>query len=305
MYLRLICLYTSEHIFSGINYQICLLSDYQRINADLLIYTQEKLGQGAFGMVFKGSYEGNLCAVKVLHHLATEFTTDLPGGEGADEAVKAFAKECDFLKSFQHPNIVQCLATDKHPKSGSTILVTELMDCNLRSYFSDSSETYLSSACQTSLSKDVASGLAYIHSRNVIHCDLCGDNILINCTQPLPVAKISDFGMSRLLDLSVLSHTLTAMGHRKGYLPPESSRLEAEQYDHRLDIFSLGAIMVQIVHKLKTVESASDRTLYVAQIPGTNPLKPLIDICLQENTKRRPTAHEVCEYDLRLVSCVK
>ena len=263
------------------------------------------MGQGAFGMVFKGSYEGNLCAVKVLHHFATELTTDLPGGEGADEAVKAFAKECDFLKSFKHPNIVQCWVTEKHPKSGNTILVTELMDCNLRSYLSDSSETSLSSACQTSLSKDVASGLAYIHSRKVIHRDLCGDNVLLKRSQPLPVAKISDFGMSRLLDPTSLSSTLTAMGHRMGYLPPEAPRLEAERYDHSLDVFSLGVIMVQIIHKLKTVKTAKDRSYYVDQIPSTNPLKPLISICLQEDMKRRPTAQQVCEYDSKHVLCMK
>ena len=86
------------------------------------------------------------------------------------------------------------------------------------------------------------------------------------------------------------------MGHRMGYLPPEAPRFEAEQYDHSLDVFSFGVIIIQIIHKLKTVKSANDRSFYVSQTPDSHPLKPLIRICLQEDMKRRPTAHDVCEY---------
>ena len=142
----------------------------------------------------------------------------------------------------------------------------------------------------------MASGLSYIHSKHIIHRDLCGDNILLKLAQPVPVAKISDFGMSRLLDPSQLSSTLTAIGHRMGYLPPEASRLEEEQYDSSLDVFSLGVIMVQIVHKLETVKSPRDRSYFVAQIPDTHVLKPLINECLQEDMRRRPSASQVCKY---------
>ncbi len=89
----------------------------------------------------------------------------------------------------------------------------------------------LSSEYEISLSKDLSCGLAYIHSKQIIHRDLCGDNVLLNLTRPVLVAKISDFGMSRLYDPSKLSATLTAIGHRRGYLPTEAFRLEEEKYD--------------------------------------------------------------------------
>ena len=246
-------------------------------------------------MVFEGSYESRPCAVKVIHDIATQMRTNLPFFEGNEEASKALDSECEFLRSFQHPNIVRHLSTDKHPTSGSTILVTELMDCNLRSYLSGLAEESLTSHCQVSLSKDVASGLAYIHSRQIIHRDLCGDNILLTLSQPVPVAKISDFGMSRLLDPTEMSSTLTAVGHRMGYLPLEALRLEGEKYDHSLDVFSLGVIMVQIVRKVETVKTTKDRLFHVSQIPPTHRLKPIISDCLQEDKRRRPTAGDVCE----------
>ena len=179
--------------------------------------------------------------------------------------------------------------------SGSTILVTELMDCNLRSYLSGLGEESLSFHCQLSLSKDVASGLAYIHSRRIIHRDLCGDNILLSLSQPVPVAKVSDFGMSRLLDPSQMSSTLTATAHRMGYLPPEALRLEGDEYDHSLDVFSLGVIMVQIVRKVETVKTAKDRSYFVSQIPTIHRLKPIISDCLKEDMRERPTASFICE----------
>ena len=256
----------------------------------MTVFVDQRLGCGTFGTVFKSSYRDKICAVKVLVHDAREMQTGMPMGKNED-ASKAFDRECEFLESLQHPNIVHYLSTAKHPKSGSPILVVELMDCSLRSYLSGLGEEFLTSECEIRLSKQMACGLAYIHSKLIIHRDLCGDNILLKLT-PVLVAKISDFGISRLYDPSKLSHTLTAVGHRMGYLPLEAIR---SKYDNSLDVFSLGAIMVQIVRKLETIKSVEDRSFHVAQIPRTHRLRKLIDSCLQKNMKRRPSARDICE----------
>ena len=268
-------------------------SPYQKLNENLKFFIKDKLGTGAFGVVFKGSYKSSPCAVKVLHEVAMEIQTKIPAGQENEPASSAFDCECKFLESLKHPNIVQHLSTDKHPLSGNVVLVIELMDCNLRSCLADIDN--LTSHCQVSLSKDVASGLAYIHSRQIIHRDLCGDNILLSLLQPVPVAKISDFGMSRLLDPSEMSSTLTAVGHRKGYLPPEALRLEEEIYDQRLDVFSLGVIIAQIVCKVENVRTMKDRLSLVAQIPIVHKLYVIITHCLQEDMKSRPTSKDICK----------
>ena len=262
----------------------------QNINEALTIFLDEPLGSGAFGVVFKGSYRGDPCAIKLLHQVAMEMQTNLPATK-IEEANNAIDRERDFLKSFQHPNVVKFLSTAKHPKSRGTILVVELMDCCLRSF----NKEFLTSECEISLSKDIACGLAYIHSKQIIHRDLCGDNVLLKLTQPVPIAKISDFGMSRLYDSSKLSQTLTAVGNRMGYLPLEAIRLEEEKYDSSLDVFSYGVIVTQIVCKLETIKSAKDRSFHVAQIPHTHRLRKLIDSCLQEDMRRRPSARDICE----------
>ena len=259
----------------------------------MTVFLDQRLGKGAFGAVFKSSYKGEICAIKVLIYEAIEMQTDMPMGTN-EEANKTFDRECKFLESLQHPNVVLYLSTAKHPKSGGTLLVVELMDCSLTSYLSGLGEESLTSECEISLSKDVSCGLAYIHSKQIIHRDLCGDNVLLKLT-PVLVAKISDFGMSRLYDPSKLTHTLTVLGHRRGYLPPEATRKKEERYDSSLDVFSLGAIMAQIVCKLDTIKSAKDRLFHVSQIPRTHRLRELIDSCLQEDMTRRPSARDICE----------
>lgn len=267
---------------------------------DLRIKKNKKLGSGAFGVVFKGVYKFRPCAVKVLHQLATEIQTDLPAtGDGQEETKKAFKIECAFLKSFDHPNVVQHLSTTKHPSSGQAILVTELMDYSLRSYLSNETPT---AQVETSICKDIASALAYIHGRSIVHRDLCGDNVLLNRVGP--VAKISDFGMSRIIDCSAMSSTLTALGHRMGYLPPEAPLIESSRYDSSLDVFSFGVIMTQIVHTLETVKSPKDRNYYVAQIDHSHRLKPWILRCLNKSKDKRPLASDLEDELKRIINSV-
>lgn len=246
-------------------------------------------------MVFEGRYHPDdgttpsLCAVKVLNHNATYISSGLSAGEGPENAVKRFKRECSLLAELDHPNVVNYLTTTKHPKSEMIILAMELMDCNLRMYLEG--EESLTTTKETSLSKDIASGLAYIHSKGIIHRDLCGENILLKWLQaPVPLAKISDFGMSRLYDSAQMSTSLTAIGHCVGYLPPEALLTGNEQYDHSLDVFSLGVLMIQIACKLSTIKKPKEREAYFREISHTHVLWSLISKCLHERPMRRPTA---------------
>ena len=272
----------------------------------MIIFTSENVGNGAFGSVFKGRYRNSPCAVKVLYHVAVQMHTKLPTSQGNERGSESFEREYDFLTSCEHPNVVKHLSTEKYSLWKNIVLVMELMDCNLRRYLSGLGETPLADEIEVSLCKNVASGLAYIHSKQIIHRDLCGDNILLKLIdQSMPIAKISDFGMSKLLDPTKLSSTLSALAYRNGYLPPEASRSDEKTYDQSLDIFSFGVIMVQIVCKVETIQSAKERQMYFEKIPCTHRLKSLIESCLQE---KRPNATSICKsytsFIIILMSCI-
>ena len=233
----------------------------------------------------------------MLHLLASELKTGLPTAKQTkQDTLDRFKQECEYLETFKHPNVVCHLATITHPKTGLPVLALEMMDCNLRQFFSSPSGRDLPFLTQKSLCRDIASALAYIHSRHIVHRDLCSDNILLDCNGETPVAKVCDFGMSRIIKSEGTSISLPAFGHR-GYLPPEATQLEATYYDSSFDIFSFGAIMVQIVCCLPTIKSERERKKQLKTINDSHPFKSIIKQCLQENGRDRPSATEL-ERDL-------
>ena len=265
-------------------------SSVEYISKDLILFKEEGIGGGAYGAVFKGEMNGQPCAIKVLHLLASELKTGLPiARQTKQDTLNRFRQECEYLETFKHPNVVCHLATKTHPRTGLPVLALELMDCNLRQFFSSPSGKDLPLLTQKSLCHDIASALEYIHSRHIVHRDLCSDNILLDCKGETPVAKVCDFGMSRIIKSEGTSISLPAFGHR-GYLPPEATDVDSTRFDSSFDIFAFGAIMVQIVNHLPTIKDRKERTYEFNQIDSTHPLKAIIEQCLLVNRDNRLSA---------------
>ncbi len=66
------------------------MSGVQKINDELF---NEAIGSRAFGMVYKGTYKNEVCAVKMLHHVATPMKANFPVGPGQQNAIRAFGRE--------------------------------------------------------------------------------------------------------------------------------------------------------------------------------------------------------------------
>ena len=267
------------------------------------MYTDQLIGHGAFGHVFKGELNGMQCAVKVLNSVGIELLTRLPTASNSTQfhALEKFERECEYLQMIQHKNIVRYIATRTFKKKTAQlpVLVMELLNCNLRKYLQETEEIKL--FIQVSLSVDVASGLEFLHDteRKIVHRDLCGDNILLSTDSIIPVAKISDFGLSRIIDFETMSRSLSALGHRNGYLPPEANLLSPNNlYDSSLDIFMFGAVMTQIATKIPHIQDTKERQKLVSSIKSDHPLRDIIVGCLDDNRSARPNAGKV-----RIVLC--
>ena len=209
-------------------------------------------------------------------------------------ALDSFEKECEYLKSLVHKNIVHHIATVIEPNSKLPILVMELMDCSLKKYLESRNNQQLQILYQISLFSNIAKGLAFLHSRDLIHRDICDDNILLHITDDVPVAKISDLGMSRILPLETMSQTLTGLGHRQVYLPPEAMD-EPYHYTHTLDIYSFGVLSVQIIQVKTKIRNKDELHAMVEEIPEVHVLKEIVRSCLSEDKRRRPRADDIIE----------
>ena len=267
---------------------------------DLVVFKKQHLGGGAFGSVFKGTFGGQPCAVKVLHQLATQLTSPFPTAsatEGKD--LERFNKECRLLESHNHRNIVRHMSTVIEPESNLPVLVMELMEENLTKFLDqpvNESSTPLSLQLQISLNCDVACGLQYLHSNSIVHQDLCSDNVLLKHEGSQLIAKVSDFGISRIIDPDNLTRSLRTVSHRDAYMPPMAEASASRIHDASLDIFSFGVVAVQIVMKAPTVALPRDRDSLVQKIELSHPLREVVICCLHKDKKRRPNISDICHY---------
>lgn len=276
------------------------------IDNDIIIH-REALGSGAFGSVYKGKVSEQPCAVKVLNPLAVQILSHVFGATVQSEALTRFQQECKILEQFKHPNVVRHLSTRIEPRSKLPVLVMELMDESLTHFLEDkrNSSNPLSFYTEVCISFDIASALKFLHSNDIIHRDLCSDNVLLLLNlEETPIAKISNFGMSRILDPDS-SRKLTTLGHREAHLPPEARKIASKHYDTSLDIFSFGVVLVQIVTKSSHISREDERDKLITQIEENHPLCSFIHNCIQCDKNMRPDASDIC-CDLETkVNCLK
>lgn len=144
---------------------------------------KKKIGQGAFGIVFSGRWRNAKVAIKQ----AKAFCLD-------EDAMDEFKREALLQLNLRpHPNCVQTLGFSNH--NSSMYVVMEW--CRMGSL-----ETLIKSGTLTLDDKlhiilGMTSGLLHLHKSGIVHRDIAARNILVGEGQ---VAKISDFGMSRMLD---------------------------------------------------------------------------------------------------------
>ncbi len=84
------------------------------------------------------------------------------------------------------------------------------------------------------------SGVKHLHSANIIHRDLKPSNIIINKDTTI---KIIDFGLSRSYDSNMTEYVVT-----RWYRAPEVV-LSPKEYEHKIDIWAIGCIMVELILK--------------------------------------------------------
>ena len=229
-----------------------------------------------------------------------------------DEFTKKFATELHILLRLNHPNIVQYKAICFLTGSNMPALVMEQLQVNLHAYLLNASYANLPLNTKISILCDTAKGLAYLHGHKpaVIHRDLTAKNVLLSSDR---VAKISDFGNARVIDIDPkCASELTSTTRVPGtiiYMPPEASSDHAK-FNEKLDIFSYGQLSLftatqTLPSRLLPVYDDENscfrtevqrRSKYIGQLEeklGDHSLVKIIKECLANSPKVRPTAQNI------------
>ncbi|RKP03575.1 hypothetical protein CXG81DRAFT_6045, partial [Caulochytrium protostelioides] len=164
-------------------------------------------------------------------------------------------REVRLLNTLRHPNIVRLcdIVSDpsqedgqiNHGRGTAVYMAFEYLDHDLMGWQYGVSMGQLPPWQEPHikcLAQQMFSGLAYLHSRNIVHRDLKGANLLINNRGEL---KLADFGLARKLyeDPRIADYTNRVI--TMWYRPPELL-LGATQYDFAVDIWSAGCILLEL-----------------------------------------------------------
>ncbi|PWA73004.1 cysteine-rich receptor-like protein kinase 28 [Artemisia annua] len=192
-----------------------------------------KIGQGGFGLVYKGKLEdGRLIAVKRL-------LRDYGQGE------REFKNEVLLVAKLHHRNLVGLLGFCI--EGSERVLIYELMpNASLDKFlFDPDRRTLLDWDTSYNIIEGVARGLLYLHEDSrlrIVHRDLKCSNILLDAEMN---AKITDFGMARLFSPDETQGNTSRIVGTYGYMAPEY--VMHGEFSVKLDVFSFGVLVLEII----------------------------------------------------------
>ncbi|XP_072305025.1 serine/threonine-protein kinase D3-like [Eucyclogobius newberryi] len=199
----------------------------QDISCVYQIFTDEVLGSGQFGVVYGGKHRetGRDVAIKIIDKLR------FPNKEESQ-----LKNEVAILQTVQHPGVVTLQSMFESPEK--IFVVMEKLQGDMLEMILSSEKGRLPERITRFLLAQILVALKHLHCKNIVHCDLKPENVLLTSSDPLPQVKLCDFGFARII--GERSFRCSVVG-TPAYLPPEV--LRSRGYNRSLDMWSVGVIL--------------------------------------------------------------
>ncbi|XP_037832332.1 protein kinase D4 isoform X2 [Kryptolebias marmoratus] len=191
------------------------------------IFTDEVLGSGQFGVVYKGTHRktGRSVAIKVIDK--TRFPT---------KQERQLRNEVAILQKLSHPGVV--LLEGMFETSRHVFVVMEKLHGDMLEMILSSEKGRLPERITRFLVMQILEALRYLHLKHIAHCDLKPENVLLVSAEPFPQVKLCDFGFARIIGEKSFRRSVVGT---PAYLAPEV--ISSSGYNRSLDMWSVGVIM--------------------------------------------------------------
>jgi serine/threonine protein kinase len=215
-------------------------------------HLRERIGEGGQGWVFTASWDepgGYLVIVKVLRPDSV-----------TPESLTRFEREAQVLRMLgqsarPNPHIVRffdhATALVPSPSGGAPVelrftALEYVRGPTLEHVLSQSRGVGLALDRTRRIARQIALALDDVHAHKVVHRDLKPSNVLLATESGGEIAKVTDFGLVKLVDMG-LGKTTALAGASLGYAPPEQFEQGNRRVNPRTDVFSFAAILYEML----------------------------------------------------------
>jgi len=250
----------------------------------------KKLGEGCFGVVYKGECYSLPVAIKFPHVQQL-----------SKEELEDFRKEVHIMATNPHPHIVQFMGACTIP--GKFAIVMELLDGNLEELLFSEEGSKMRLFQRLVMAKEAALGMNRLHKTEpaIIHRDFKLENLMYKRTDQTYITKVADFGLAAIKPKA--KKTIRA-DPRGTPLTRAPEIMLGKPFNQKADVYSFGMTLWEIVtcKELFPHHSDYDEFMDAICVKGERPpipgnclpsLKALLEDLWDADPDRRPNFDEV------------
>nr|XP_005158873.1 serine/threonine-protein kinase D1 isoform X1 [Danio rerio] len=216
-----------KEVSISISVSNCQIQENVDISTVYQIFPDEVLGSGQFGIVYGGKHRktGRDVAIKIIDKL--RFPT---------KQESQLRNEVAILQNLHHPGIVNLECMFETPER--VFVVMEKLHGDMLEMILSSEKGRLPERITKFLVSQILVALRHLHFKNIVHCDLKPENVLLASADSFPQVKLCDFGFARIIGEKSFRRSVVGT---PAYLAPEVLRNKG--YNRSLDMWSVGVII--------------------------------------------------------------